>query len=114
MPLYDYRCAGCGREFEALVATAAMADLERCPGCGSEARRQLSLIAARRGAKVTGVDIATNAILAARGRATAEGIDAPELVPALLELGCSHGQGFHFARPLEPAAALDYWLSRSD
>ncbi|HEX4737629.1 MAG TPA: bifunctional diguanylate cyclase/phosphodiesterase [Allosphingosinicella sp.] len=42
---------------------------------------------------------------------TAEGIDAPELVPALRELGCSHGQGFHFARPLEPAAALDYWLS---
>jgi putative FmdB family regulatory protein len=46
VPLYDYRCAGCGREFEALVATAARADLERCPGCGAEARRQLSLIAA--------------------------------------------------------------------
>jgi putative FmdB family regulatory protein len=46
VPLYDYRCAGCGREFEALVATAATADLERCPGCGAEARRQLSLIAA--------------------------------------------------------------------
>ncbi|HEX5181780.1 MAG TPA: bifunctional diguanylate cyclase/phosphodiesterase [Allosphingosinicella sp.] len=44
---------------------------------------------------------------------TAEGIDTPELVPALRELGCSHGQGFHFARPLEPAAALDYWLSRN-
>jgi putative FmdB family regulatory protein len=46
VPLYDYRCAGCGREFEALVATAAKADEERCPGCGAEARRQLSLIAA--------------------------------------------------------------------
>lgn len=41
--------------------------------CGSG---QLALIAARRGARVTGVDIATNAILAARGRATAEGLDA--------------------------------------
>jgi SAM-dependent methyltransferase len=41
--------------------------------CGSG---QLGLIAARRGAKVTGVDIATNAILAARGRAAAEGLDA--------------------------------------
>jgi SAM-dependent methyltransferase len=40
--------------------------------CGSG---QVALIAARRGNKVTGVDIATNAILAARGRATAEGLD---------------------------------------
>jgi diguanylate cyclase (GGDEF)-like protein len=44
---------------------------------------------------------------------TAEGIDTPELLPALGALGCTHGQGFHFARPLEPDAALDYWLSRS-
>ncbi|HUL72191.1 MAG TPA: class I SAM-dependent methyltransferase [Vicinamibacterales bacterium] len=41
--------------------------------CGSG---QLALVASRRGARVTGVDIATNAILAARGRATAEGLDA--------------------------------------
>jgi SAM-dependent methyltransferase len=40
--------------------------------CGSG---QLALVAARRGAKVSGVDIATNAILAARGRAAAEGLD---------------------------------------
>lgn len=41
--------------------------------CGSG---QLALIAARRGAKVTGIDIAANWILAARGRAAAEGLDA--------------------------------------
>jgi SAM-dependent methyltransferase len=41
--------------------------------CGSG---QLALIAARRGARVTGVDIATNAIQAARGRAASEGLDA--------------------------------------
>jgi SAM-dependent methyltransferase len=41
--------------------------------CGSG---QLALIAARRGVRVTGVDIATNAIVAARGRAAAEGLDA--------------------------------------
>ena len=41
--------------------------------CGSG---QLALLAARRGASVTGVDIATNAVLAARGRAAAEGLDA--------------------------------------
>ncbi|MGE5346523.1 MAG: class I SAM-dependent methyltransferase [Acidithiobacillales bacterium] len=41
--------------------------------CGSG---QLALIAARRGARVTGIDIASNAIMAARGRAAAEGLDA--------------------------------------
>jgi len=44
---------------------------------------------------------------------TAEGIDAPELARALGEMGCSHGQGFHFARPLEPGAAFAYWRSRN-
>jgi SAM-dependent methyltransferase len=42
-------------------------------GCGSG---QLALIAARRGHPVTGVDIATNSIAAARGRATSEGLEA--------------------------------------
>jgi SAM-dependent methyltransferase len=41
--------------------------------CGSG---QLALVAARRGARVTGIDIATNSILAARGRADSEGLDA--------------------------------------
>jgi SAM-dependent methyltransferase len=41
--------------------------------CGSG---QLALVAARRGATVTGVDIATNSIEAARGRASSEGLDA--------------------------------------
>jgi SAM-dependent methyltransferase len=41
--------------------------------CGSG---QLGLIAARRGARVTGVDIASNLIAAARGRAAADGLDA--------------------------------------
>ncbi|MET1113108.1 MAG: bifunctional diguanylate cyclase/phosphodiesterase [Allosphingosinicella sp.] len=43
---------------------------------------------------------------------TAEGIDSPELARALAEMGCSHGQGFHFARPLDPDSALAYWASR--
>jgi SAM-dependent methyltransferase len=41
--------------------------------CGSG---QLGLIAARRGVKVTGVDIATNLIATARQRAASEGLDA--------------------------------------
>src|SRR5215510_9585999 len=40
--------------------------------CGSG---QLALLAARKGANVTGVDIASNAIAAARGRAGSEGLD---------------------------------------
>jgi diguanylate cyclase (GGDEF)-like protein len=43
---------------------------------------------------------------------TAEGIDSPELARALGDMGCSHGQGFHFARPLEADAAFAYWVSR--
>jgi SAM-dependent methyltransferase len=41
--------------------------------CGSG---QLALVAARRGARVSGIDIAVNSIQAARARAAAEGLDA--------------------------------------
>jgi diguanylate cyclase (GGDEF)-like protein len=44
---------------------------------------------------------------------TAEGIESEELAKALTELGCSQGQGFFFARPLDPDAALAYWLARN-
>ena len=43
---------------------------------------------------------------------TAEGIETVELATTLATLGCSSGQGFYFARPLEAEAALDYWKSR--
>jgi diguanylate cyclase (GGDEF)-like protein len=42
----------------------------------------------------------------------AEGIESAALAKALRELGCSHGQGYYFAAPLEPQAALDHWLAR--
>ena len=38
VPLYEYRCADCGHQFEALVP-AGRADDEHCPDCGTEARR---------------------------------------------------------------------------
>jgi diguanylate cyclase (GGDEF)-like protein len=44
---------------------------------------------------------------------TAEGIDSAALAKALTELGCTHGQGFHYARPMAPQAAFDYWRARS-
>ncbi len=38
MPLYDYRCAGCG-PFEARADVAAAGAGAGCPGCGAEAAR---------------------------------------------------------------------------
>jgi diguanylate cyclase (GGDEF)-like protein len=43
---------------------------------------------------------------------TAEGIETVELATTLAALGCSSGQGFYFAKPLEADAALEYWKSR--
>ena len=43
---------------------------------------------------------------------TAEGVETVELATTLATLGCASGQGFYFARPLEPVAALDYFNSR--
>lgn len=44
---------------------------------------------------------------------TAEGVECAELAKALTALGCTNGQGFHFAEPLDADAALDYWMSRN-
>jgi diguanylate cyclase (GGDEF)-like protein len=43
---------------------------------------------------------------------TAEGIETVELATTLATLGCSSGQGYYFARPLEADAAIEYWKSR--
>jgi putative FmdB family regulatory protein len=48
VPLYEYRCAGCGHEFEALVRVGE-ADGAGCPSCGEgPARRLFSVVAAVR------------------------------------------------------------------
>lgn len=45
MPLYDYRCQGCGAESELLVRATTV---PACPACGSEAlERLMSLPAVR-------------------------------------------------------------------
>jgi SAM-dependent methyltransferase len=71
---YDYFS-----RFMASSAAQFLDPLELSPGaalldvaCGSG---QVALVAAERGLKVTGVDIATNLIVAARGRAAAAGLD---------------------------------------
>ena len=43
---------------------------------------------------------------------TAEGIESVELATTLAALGCASGQGFHFAEPLRPEEAVDFWRSR--
>ncbi|HEY7810329.1 MAG TPA: bifunctional diguanylate cyclase/phosphodiesterase [Allosphingosinicella sp.] len=43
---------------------------------------------------------------------TAEGIDSRELAETLTRMGCTHGQGFWFSRPMTAEAALAYWLAR--
>ena len=42
----------------------------------------------------------------------AEGIETVELATTLAALGCASGQGYYFAKPLKPDAALEYWRSR--
>ena len=38
----------------------------------------------------------------------AEGIELKEQWHALRDLGCTFGQGFYFARPMDTAATLEY------
>lgn len=35
MPVFEYRCADCGRKFSALVGMTAEPDDSKCPHCGS-------------------------------------------------------------------------------
>lgn len=35
MPVYEYRCAACGKKFQILVGVVASPDEEHCPHCGS-------------------------------------------------------------------------------
>ena len=50
MPLYEYRCAGCGERFEVLQRLGAGSESLTCPRCGAaEPERQLSTFAAAAG-----------------------------------------------------------------
>jgi diguanylate cyclase (GGDEF)-like protein len=44
---------------------------------------------------------------------TAEGIDSEDLAEMLTELGCTYGQGYHYAAPLTADAAFAYFMARS-
>jgi diguanylate cyclase (GGDEF)-like protein/PAS domain S-box-containing protein len=44
----------------------------------------------------------------------AEGIEYPEQSVTLKELGCDTGQGFYFAKPMEPDRLVDFLAERND
>jgi EAL domain-containing protein (putative c-di-GMP-specific phosphodiesterase class I) len=44
----------------------------------------------------------------------AEGIEHPEQSLTLKELGCDTGQGFYFARPMEPDRLVGFLAERVD
>jgi putative FmdB family regulatory protein len=51
MPLYEYCCRDCGREFEELVFSGE--DEVRCPNCGSDqARKMISRCRTRMGGEI--------------------------------------------------------------
>jgi len=46
MPLYEYRCEGCGEVVELLVGFSSADDPgERCPVCGGKLKRIFSVVA---------------------------------------------------------------------
>jgi putative FmdB family regulatory protein len=53
MPLYEYRCDDCGRDFEALVRSPS--DRPTCPSCGAGSlTKQFSVPAAARASGAAG------------------------------------------------------------
>jgi len=52
MPIYEYRCEGCGTQFEKLVRNAAASGELACPNCGEKhLAQQFSTFAAHAGGK---------------------------------------------------------------
>ncbi len=50
MPIYEFRCMGCGELFEVLSVSARAGEAVRCPECGGEfLERVLSRVARSRG-----------------------------------------------------------------
>jgi putative FmdB family regulatory protein len=48
MPIFEYRCEKCGREFEDLETVADRDKPRPCPACGSKrVRREVSVFAAK-------------------------------------------------------------------
>jgi putative FmdB family regulatory protein len=56
MPIYEYQCAACGKEFEVLVRGSSPAP--ECPGCsGTKLRKKLSAFATISASASAGADL---------------------------------------------------------
>ena len=56
MPIYEYQCSSCGKEFELLVRNSAVAP--ECPTCsGTDLRKKMSVPAAISGAASAHMDL---------------------------------------------------------
>lgn len=51
MPVYEFKCKRCDKEFELQRAVAKMPATAKCPACGARAPRVLSMFAFVRGAQ---------------------------------------------------------------
>jgi putative FmdB family regulatory protein len=47
VPIYEYRCVACRREFDELVSFSTADDPRSCPSCGDAAERKMSSFAVR-------------------------------------------------------------------
>ena len=55
MPLYEYRCGECGKQFESYRRLSDAKDAEVCPACGASAKKVgLSLFASSKGSGTAG------------------------------------------------------------
>ena len=54
MPIFEYRCGKCGREFEELESVANRDKPRECPACGARVKRMISTFSARVAAESPG------------------------------------------------------------
>jgi putative FmdB family regulatory protein len=47
MPIYEYRCAGCGTDFELTRSMSQSGDPAPCPSCGQPAKKLVSSFASK-------------------------------------------------------------------
>lgn len=47
MPIYEYQCPSCGREFELMRPMSQAGETAPCPNCGTSSERLVSVFASK-------------------------------------------------------------------